>query len=344
MRKYIIKGVFALCLLSTACTQVDICDDTLHPHNTVVEVSYSWNKAAAPSDSMVVYACRPINAWATGYMCSPRTANGRYLFNRPDWLADGSNDFSVRCGELLFATFNSNVQELDYVGVDDAAAVAGGYVCVEHKTYALDQLPAKYSSLAKGWSELNAYAPYIVESNEDFLYHKTAVMGVSKAPLALDFEPQSAFKNVTVAVNVVTDGVQVNKIIGELSGVSYSLNVLQAKCSKEKTAKILFEMSNAGADSYEADLSVFGVVANGNTTSYYGDGILQLAIHATMPDGVENVFVARINLANTLFNLRSQLDVIGGELRIEPAVSLHLGADGLSSDSNVGAYSDKWSY
>ena len=344
MGKYIIKGVFALCLLFSACTQVDVCYDASHPHNIVVDVNYSWSNVTEPSDSMVIIACRPISAWACGYICSPKTANGKYIFNRPEWLADDSNDFSVRCGELMFATFNSNVENLVYLNVNNASAAAMGNVLVENRTCTLEKLPAEYAAYAEGWNELNSYAPYIIPCKGNLVYQKTDIMGVSKAPLTLDFEPKSAMKNVTVAVNVVTGGVQVDKVIGELSGVSYRLNMLKGNCVDGKTAKMLFEMKKSEADTYKADLSLFGVVANENAASYEGDGILQLAIHSTMPNGENKVFTARINLANTLFNIKEQLNCIGGELSIEPAASLVLNENGLSSVGNAGPFDDKWLY
>ena len=222
MKIYTIKVIVALSVLFTACTRVDVCEDALHPHKASVSVNYSWDKVATPLDSMVLISYRPVEDWKCAYMCSPVTAEGRYIFNRPEWLSSDSDELSVRCGELLFITFNYDKNPFSYHNIESAEAVSKNEVGVSQKTYSLDNHPEEY---ARDWKNLNDYAPYVLQS-EDIVYQKIGPIGVPSDKFALNFEPRSIMKDISVAVEIINDGVEIEKVVGELSGICYSFNCI----------------------------------------------------------------------------------------------------------------------
>lgn len=335
MIKYIIKGT--LCLLLAGCTSVDFCDDAQHPHSANVSVDYSWENVSVPTDSMVLIAYRPINDWKCAYMCSPLTAEGRYIFNKPEWLPADSEEFAVRTGELLFVTFNYSKDAFKYNNVENGKVA---YMSVEQNTCALDKLPG---NLTKGWNEYNKYAPYIT-GDESLVYSRIGLVGVPEDSYSLEIAPISLMKNVTVSVDIVNSGVEIEKVVGELSGICYSFNLVKGTCNTKKTAKMLFEMKKTSSDAtvYSADLQAMNVVANKSRNSYKGDGILQLAIHTLLPDGGKKVYMARINLINTLYNAGIQLSGIGGNCTISPIIALTVDKDNLTAPQNASMYVDNW--
>ena len=339
MIKYIIKGT--LCLLLAGCTSVDFCDDAQHPHSANVYVDYSWENVSVPTDSMVLIAYRPINDWKCVYMCSPLTAEGRYIFNKPEWLPASSEEFVVRTGELIFATFNYSKDAFKYNYVENCKAASFTSMSVEQKTCTLNELP---EYLTKGWKEYNKYAPYIV-GDGNLVYRKVGLVGVPEDSYSLEMAPVSLMKNVTVSVDIVNSGVEIEKVVGELSGVCYGFNLVKGTCNTKKTAKMLFEMKKEESDAtvYSANLQAMNLVANKSRNSYKGDGILQLAIHTLLPDGGKKVYMARVNLMNTLFNVSEQLSGIGGDCAIKPSMALTVYEDRITAQQDASMYVDNWS-
>ena len=339
MIKNVIRGT--LCLLLAGCTSVDFCDDAIHPHNANVYVDYSWENTAVPADSMVLIAYRPINDWKCAYMCSPLTAEGRYIFNKPEWLPASSEEFAVRTGELIFATFNYSKDAFKYYNVENCKAASFTSMSVEQKTCTLNGLP---EYLTKGWNEYNKYAPYII-GDGNLVYRKVGLVGVPEDSYSLEMAPVSLMKNVKVDVDIASSGVEIEKVVGELSGICYGFNLVKGTFNTKKTAKMLFEMKrDAGsATTYSANIQAMNVVANKSRTSYKGEGILQLAIHTLLPDGTKKVYVARVNLMNTLFNVSEQLSGIGGDCTIKPSMALTVYEDRITAQQDASMYVDNWS-
>lgn len=337
MKIYVIKVVAVLCLFLVACTRVDVCEEASHPHKALVSVNYLCDNAVA-TDSMVLIAYRPVNDWKCGYMCSPLTAEGRYIFNRPEWLPADSKDFAVRCGELFFFTFSYKKDDFNYRNIEDSKAVTGGNIAVSQKTYSLDKHPKDY---AREWDNLNAYAPYVL-SSDDIMYQKVGPVGVPLNNYTLDLEPRSIMKDISVDVEIISSGVEIEKVVGELSGVCYNFNFIRGEYDKGNTAKMLFEMSKVAGDTYSAMLSAMSVVPNEKHNIYSGDGILQLQLHTIMPDGGKKVYTARLNLINTLFGIKDNLECIGGSCAIKPEVALKVDKSGISAQKVSSPYVDNW--
>lgn len=338
MIKNIIRGT--LCLLFAGCTNVELCNEASHPHNANVSVEYSWENTAVPTDSMVLIAYRPINDWKCGYMCSPLTAEGRYIFNKPEWLSADSEGLAVCTGELMFVTFNYRKGSFIYNNVEDAKSVSRAAMNVEQKTCTLKELPEE---LYTGWSEVNRYAPYIIE-DRNLVYRKIGLVGVPQKNYSLEIDPVNVMKDITVNVDIVSSGVEIEKVVGELSGIYYSLNLIKGECNSKKKGKMLFLMTkDAGsATTYSANIQAMGLVPSKSKNAYTGDGILQLAIHTLLPDGSKKVYMARMNLINTLFNVGAQLSGIGGNCTISPLIALTVDKDKVTAPQDGDMYVDNW--
>jgi hypothetical protein len=101
-------------------------------------------------------------------------------------------------------------------------------------------------------------------------------------------------------------------------------------------------MKKAEGDIYSAEFSAMSIVPNKKNNLYSGDGILQLQLHTIMPDGAKKTFTARVNLINTLFAVKEELESLGGSCAIKPLVALKVEKSGISAQDVSSPYVDKW--
>lgn len=132
------------------------------------------------------------------------------------------------------------------------------------------------------------YAATLRESVSDT---KANEYGLVMTPLLL-----SATFRVGIAAE---DGVSVDKVVAEVSGVPASVSILSGETSLEDIARVIFLMSAGENGEYEATVLVPGLYPSENTKLTSGPGIFRLALTATK-DGVTKVLRPAINIGDII--------------------------------------------
>ncbi len=117
---------------------------------------------------------------------------------------------------------------------------------------------------------------------------------------ALNFQMKDRTLRLTIRLKLISgEGVQVNRIVADLSGVPREIGLMSGLVFDDKTGKIRFEMekvSEAGAESvYEAVIRTAGLFPASSDSLRSGNGILRLELTASC-NGVSRSFFAGINM------------------------------------------------
>lgn len=95
------------------------------------------------------------------------------------------------------------------------------------------------------------------------------------------------------------DGISVDKVVAEVSGVPASVSILSGETSLEDIARVIFQMSPSENGNYEATVLVPGLYPSENTKLTSGPGIFRLAVTATK-NGVTKVLRPAINIGDII--------------------------------------------
>lgn len=73
-------------------TEVELCEENLHPHYASVKYDYDWQSNTQKPDSMYVIAYRVINYWKSAVVVDTETKFGHYLFNAPPLIEEDGGE------------------------------------------------------------------------------------------------------------------------------------------------------------------------------------------------------------------------------------------------------------
>lgn len=294
-----------LAVAAVSCTEVDFCEVGVHPHVAKVDVEYNWENVSEPTDSMVVIAYRVVNQWTCGYMSTPYTSGntGRYIFNMLDTVevaANGTAPLWVKCGDLRFLTYSYDKDHsaFRYSYFVEPLAINNNALYVQYKPFKLGS--ELQGDLADEWKEINDYGDYVPHSTDDIYCDYKKVQEISAKDNVVEFTPEGILKNYEFSFNISAQGVNITKIVAEVSGIPAFYFFAKEQTSTTKTYKTLFPVQKVG-NQYKANISVLGINVSENSYTFKGNGILQLAIHTTSANGVSKVYNVMMNLYNTLY-------------------------------------------
>ena len=78
-------------MLLAACTEVELCPQTEHPHTAYVTYDFTWDTSIRQPDTMAVVAYRIVNDWKQAFSISSKTKKGFYM-QRPETTRAGETD------------------------------------------------------------------------------------------------------------------------------------------------------------------------------------------------------------------------------------------------------------
>lgn len=240
--------------------------------------------------------------------------------------------FVTKCGELYFTAFN---YDTDNEYLTCGKFVNGRVVGAEHaavgykKTYSKNNAP-----LAQDWTELNPGYKYVSNIPEEAdVYYGTKMYDIEEGFVnKIEMTPKGVLQPIKVNINIEPQGVAVDKVVAELSGVSANFNLFRGTPNTESTYKVLFELDS----DYSSTINVLGLVRSNSFTSVKGDGVLQVAVHVN-----GKVYNAQMNLFNTI-NAYGKF-IAGGKDNVELNINapLIVTSEGLKTEA-VDSYADKW--
>lgn len=335
-------------LIASCNTEVELCNDEVHPHLAKVEVVYDWSEAGENfqrPDSMCVIAYRIIRSWGCAYQTTSYDAatikekgsnKGYYLAdskpqNYDDWAANSpeygpgsttaepGDAFLVKDGEYKFLTFafmnESPLYKYNYTTFNSMfSALKNKNLSVEYKTYSLDKLKdgikAKYG---KEWYDFNPYSQYVYDDATPVYYYYTDELqniAAANATNSVVLRPAPLTQDIIFNFGISTIGVDSVKVLAEVSGIPYKMNLMTGKLSTSKTYKMLFPVENKSTTvegdtkqfAYTGKASVLGLVSGYDPASKTGAGILQLAVYAYTHNAAGEVKCKLYNVGTNLYN------------------------------------------
>lgn len=334
--------VVVCCLISACSPDVELCDGN-HPHRSYINFNFDWTKATTEQrpDSMIVVALRPVNFMKYGFLVgtelnaqSGRT-EGQLLFplSEQNVLEGAVNTNSGAATTNLAEKHdiwlrNGNYELVAYNGASDVF-VDNSNILSDDEYATLNNLTLSYKShkLQDGhpafvnyslWSDRNPYSGYVLGEVEPIYYAKSKlevpVSETSSHLVTAKFTPQNISQNVqiTFTLNKLEEGIKVDSIEAELSGVAQTMKLSDATLTAEQTYKVLFKPTLNEPDEFAAtapmtikgEINVTGVVGSESATSISGAGIMLVNVYAKVQeaDGTlkRRLFKAGVNLYNIL--------------------------------------------
>lgn len=230
---------------------------------------------------------------------------------KADESADESTEtspFYTRTGDIRFlaVSYTPDNNTFSYgKAFLSADAVKTGGMAVFYKTYSLSNPLIKYGD---EWNELNPYAEYIIGPEDaDKVYACfTEPTGISVDGVnTIDITPADVCQNIEFRFDIAAEGVTIDKVVAEVSGVAPGWNFSHSKPMSGNSHKVLFpvEKNTAG---YSGNISVFGL-SRGKSWGHDGAGVLQIAIHTAKADGTPIVYNLWMNLYKTISAIGSPI-------------------------------------
>lgn len=326
--------VVVCCLISACSPDVELCDGN-HPHRSYVTFNFDWTKSTIEQrpDSMVVVALRPLNFLRYGFLVgtTPNAQTGKtegqllFPFSEQNAVSVANPGQAVQHNIWLR---NGNYELVAYNGatdmfVDNSATLSDD----EYATLNNLKLTYKPHNLQDGhpafvnyslWTDRNPYSGYVLGEVEPIYYAKSRlevpVVEKSNHVVTGKFTPQNISQNVQIAFTLakLEEGIKVDSIEAELSGVAQTMKLNDATLTAEQTYKVLFKPVLDEPDDFAAsapmtikgEVNVTGVVGSDSPSTTSGPGIMLVNVYAKVQeaDGTlkRRVFKAGINLYNLL--------------------------------------------
>lgn len=324
----------ALLMVWSCQTDVELCNETVHPHRAKLTYSFNWgkNKNSFTPDSMTVLASRVVNIWKTGMATGSFSSGGTYLFNAPLDYRPGTENvasatlepvtwkvkqFKVPVGDYKFIAFNMGAEEFDYSNVFEFFAnpdMLQSELSIAYRTYCRSD--SGLHSVIPSWRDYNAYSNYVQTSSHAFYYDTLSTMKLSNSQ---NYNIQFSPKELTQCVDIYFDIAKVidkqvftvDSVFGEISGLPGSINLATGILNVEKTYKMMFptdkikDTETAKTVACHAEIHVSGIMRNRMRNIYFGPGIMQVVIYcsAYSPETGQREtkrIQGKINLYNTL--------------------------------------------
>lgn len=117
--------------------------------------------------------------------------------------------------------------------------------------------------------------------------------------------PMAMTRNITFTIDAeIEDGVTVDRMVGIISGVPASAQMMSGYVDRENLCKMPFEMTRTSSGSlYSGSVNVFGLFPSDSPDLITGAGVFNLILHASVQEGGsirKRVFHASINLMETI--------------------------------------------
>lgn len=230
---------------------------------------------------------------------------------------DSSAPFNLKRGDYRFIALNYSEDDatFEYIGFDPEAvdeAIPAKELVIKYRSYKL--YDAAIDKFGNDWTDFNRYSEYVQSNVNSVYYYYTDIYEIlPNRTNTIQLHPQSITQDIEIRFSVERQSVEIEKIMGEISGIAQSLNVYTGEADASRTFKMLMqpvEISKtetsemSGMNEYSAKFSVTALVRNESPDYITGAGIMQLAIytHTMADDGSkkEKVINVGINLFNTM--------------------------------------------
>lgn len=353
-------------LLAACSIDSPLCYDT-HPHQAVVDINYDWSKVkTGRPDSMMLLATRPIYQLKYVYLTSAHESNNTgvlisgpdsaYNILEEDGTDTGNDSILFHTGDYDLLSFNGSnslfEEDNSLRNYELIPNYATDSIWVSYKP--LETLSMYPDETYRLWEDHNAYSKYLVGLESTPLYSGTAKLTIPRTAnqnstrVACLIKPVPVSQMLTIIYRCMPkeEGIAVDSVICEISGVVRSMQLLTRRLRVDQTYKALFrsDVTHKGVLDYKdivevrGSINVPGVVRNSSRGTLIGPGILNTALFIHYEkDGktLHRVLRASINLFETLSQNPSVIYNENGDVvQSQPELTLVI-------DNLMGLYKDK---
>ena len=304
-----------------ACTDVEFGGRAEHQENAKVQVQVDWSADTAGTAGDLCIAMSRILR-SVHYVWAVDEEGGVKVLDSTDFAAPGlvgmtkaadsvESDSAVVTaglpevlpGDYYVMAFNRDTALFEVEGLGAFAADAA-YSMRDLRLRVREMRQAEIDTLMdNSHADFNPYYTYIKNSGPLFLdVMKQTFTEGGVQPLRLQPEPLTQRLAFRFYVEL-EEGVEVERIVGEISGVAGETELMSGTVDDSVTCRVLFparEVSREGQTVlYEGEVNVLGLFPGKDDSFITGPGILQLSIQARSGE-YERLFHAGINLKGTI--------------------------------------------
>lgn len=294
-------NILLLCPFFTACTQVEVCSETEHPHTATLHVALDFgdNEARKP-ESVQVIASRIVNTWRYAFTMPTTPVAARATGDTNTGTEPAPASVHLKSGEYT----------LFFVGQNESLEIEKLDSYIADYQYSMRDLSLVVKKVKKAdmpelegidWVDFNPGQPFIAYKGPVFKdqQHDVSLFSGKESTIHSTLKPIT--QKLFVDFNIKLEGaVTVDKIIAELSGVVSRVGLLNNALDKERTGRIIFRPEVQGAQAggtlaCRGEFEVLGVIGSKSKKNVTGPGIMQMAIYVEAA-GKKKIFHAGINL------------------------------------------------
>ena len=300
----IIMKAAAVIMLTTAmaCSKVNYTVSEDLPTETFVRYQLDWAGQTDVPSEMTVAMGRIINT--VHFSCildSLGTMTAAYQDNIMA-KSDTLTGQLMPNGEYYMISFNDQPKAFTLAGYQDFLENKGSSMR-DISIQAIEYNDKEISKLIGSRTDFNPNQKHIRQMNPIWL----DVQKVHIHPeidTIVTIQPRPLTQDITFRICIETDpGVEITKVIGEMSGVPESVQLLSGHISDTLTCRVPFEMKNIGMSGasavYEGNTCLLGLFPSKDVTFVTGPGILEVSITANVGEQ-ERTFHAGINLQKSI--------------------------------------------
>jgi hypothetical protein len=316
--KYLLL-LIASCFLIGCNTDIELCDETEHPHRANITFRYNWIETDAfTPKNMSVLAHRVINQWKGAMSINSLEFTGTYIFNAPEGEEnDTVKYFKVPAGDYRFITFSMESDEFDYTNVEaffNDPTINMKELEISYRTYSKKDEGLRF--IIQNWTDYNNYSRYIQPSTKALFYDTLTTRPLlSSSKNTIVFNPKELTQQVDLSFDIKkVNSVQpftVDSVFAEISGLPNTTNLATGNLTIDKTYKMMFPMDKiTDTDASKivtchSEIHVPGILCSSNKDMLYGPGIMQVMIYCSATSAADGKrkskrFQGEINLYNTL--------------------------------------------
>jgi len=341
MMRKTIHILLSACLLSSGCTDVEL-GGTAEVYGTrsLITVTPDWSGSGLTEyerpDSLTVVMQRTLDLTHVWTVCDNTGVHP-------------TDSVILSNGEWIVVAMDPTVENVTFTGLREF--LTDSLSSIKNITGAIDTLTAAEVISRRGILDPNPGMPYYEEVHGLVCgYEKTSVNGAKENDIRLTMQDMSCPVTFNLRIHIEGD-VRIESILGEVSGVPGSVNVMSREAVASRTGKTMFDIGQLSGDttSWTGSARIVGIVSPQEADCIVGDGILCVRL-TVVSGGHRMLFIASLNL-KTLLDGQPLLTVTdrynvyrcvaAGEFTFDIPTTLRLTPDGVApgdDGSGVGGW------
>ena len=303
---FLLPCLALLCTLQ-ACTSVELCPETTHPHAATILIDFDWHGYDANKDDgyfpqeMNIVAARNLNTLRVHGIAN--TLDGSIRNGMSDPIVTDSDNpeeevpFRLKGGEYkAFAINATEGLELDSLHcylTRPAATVDTLYL---HMT----ETPRDQIEDLKNLKlpDFNPTYRYVQNAGRIFYGINTGISIQTGQEETIHFDMQPVTQEVKVKFSIKKTGdnkdrIEIEQVVAEMSGVCGRINIAEANLDTTNLYRMVFPFKDLQVEesedvlTYSTSFYTLGIVPSVKKELLVGRGILQLAIRASVPKSLK---------------------------------------------------------